>query len=229
METLKNHFLNNSNYYANSYDNSRENDYHNKLSSIFDELSKQMKKVHENYLVFPKSTMNNPLSENVIVDENNNFRFQSISKPVNFLEEKRNNILSFAKLIIGTYISLPTGFRDFSGVDNNWFTENLDYILDDPNIDATDKKYFIAVFSNSSNAYYSDFLAKERQSTELSGQNREKGGNAYVKALPGFSGYEEEETVIQSGEQKASISHLFFPLVLAGCLIMFLITMFMIN
>lgn len=195
METLNDFFL-----YENDLDS---------VSEIYEELSRQLKIIHSNNMI-----VNNINSKSITYDDNLNF--EDISSPSNFEADKRNNIISLAKMMIGTYLSLGTGFKDFSSVDDSWFTDNLDNIFETIVIKDFDKEYFESIFVDGNNYYYSDYLDRKRQSESLQGNSNIQ---AYKKVLrnAGSSLYEEmeEQEEITNSKNSANIHVSFNPLLIA--------------
>ncbi len=210
METLKEYFLSN-------------NDYSN-LPNIFSNLSRQLKIIHDNGMVIPL------LNSDKIAVDNGEFSFQYMTEANNYELEKRKNITSFAKLILGTYLSLSTNFNDFSSVDDNWFSQNIDSILNSITADNFDKEYFDEVFKDGEDTYYSDFLDRKRQSEELGGKGNV---NAYSKVLKNsasaFYSSSDTEQNEEGSRKSASINYLFYPVALLCFTVALLLTMVALN
>ena len=210
METLKEYFLSN-------------NDYSN-LPNIFSNLSKQLKIIHDNGMVIPL------LNSDKIAVDNGEFSFQYMTEANNYELEKRRNITAFAKLMLGTYLSLSTNFNDFSSVDDNWFSQNIDSILNSITADNFDKEYFDEVFKNGEDTYYSDFLDRKRQSEELGGKGNI---NTYSKVLKNSASalYSLGDTEGNNEDLKksASINYLFYPVALLCFTVALLLTMVALN
>ncbi len=158
METLKSYFL---------YEKNTDG-----VSEIYENLSRQLKAVHARETVV--ANMN---SDEIVLDETPAFHPEM---PFNYPVEKRYNIKALAKMMIGTYLSLGTGFKDFSSVDDSWFIDNLDTIFDTIHEENFDKEYFASVFLEGKDDYYSDYLDRKRQAAALQGKSNEKG---FVKEL----------------------------------------------
>ena len=210
METLKEYFLSN-------------NDYSN-LPNIFINISKQLKIIHDNGMVIPL------LNSDKIAVDNGEFSFQYMTEANNYELEKRRNITAFAKLMLGTYLSLSTNFNDFSSVDDNWFSQNIDSILNSITADNFDKEYFDEVFKNGEDTYYSDFLDRKRQSEELGGKGNI---NTYSKVLKNSASalYSSGDTEGNNEDLKksASINYLFYPAILLCFTVALLLTMVALN
>ena len=124
METLREHF-------------SYEKDF-DELPELFESLSRQLRIIHSNNMIIPRLN-----SDEIIMGGSmsyNPVRQEDINQ-----NEKRRNLLDLNKIMIGTYLSLETGFRDFSQVDDNWFLENFDSIFDTIHHENFDKEYFYSV------------------------------------------------------------------------------------
>ena len=149
METLRTHF---------SYENDLDN-----VSELFENLSKQLKIIHSNNMAV--SQVN---SDEIFLGES--MAFKPIKESGDFQAKKRQNIVSFSKLMIGTYLSLKTGFKDFSNVDDQWFIDNFDDIFNTINEKDFDRDYFSSVLLEGNDYYYSDYLNRKRQSESLEGK-----------------------------------------------------------
>lgn len=195
MDTLKSYFM---------YENDTSN-----ISDIFNNLSKQLKIIHSHGMVVP-----NLSSESIVVDEDYNLSFDNMeyAEDNDFVSQKRRNIVDLAKIILGAYLSLETGFRDFSTVDDEWFAKNVDGINEAIIAEGFEKDYYIELFSGS-NEYYSDYLDRMKQMNNLSGSQNV---NSYKKVLrtAASSLYEDaSEEVPEVVESKtASISAYFYPI-----------------
>ena len=190
------------------------------LSSVFEDLSRQLKIIHSNNMVVPDLTSNEIIF-------NQKLSFKTIEPSNNFEAEKRNNIIAFAKIIIGSYLSIGTGFIDFSLVDNSWFIENFDTIFSTVHEENFDEEYFRSVFLEGKNYYYSDYLDRKKQSEALQGKSNIQG---YRKVLrnAGSSLYEEmsgeyEDNEDEIKEKNANLKVLFNPMLIG---IMFVIITF---
>lgn len=191
------------------------------ISSLFDILSKQLKIVHNNNYV-----VNNLNCDGIYV--NDNMSFKNIRPASNYEKEKRENIIALSKIMIGTVLSKGTTFRDFSSVDNDWFTNNFDSIFSVINEEDFDKDYFYSVFFEGQNMYYSDYLNEKKKKEELSGRENV---NSYRKVLrtAASSLYEDlsdDNTNVQ--EKSALISTSFNPILLISisAVIFLIITIF---
>ena len=208
METLKEYFLSNDDY--------------SDLPNIFSNLSRQLKVIHENDMVVPQ------LNSDKILFENNEFSYQYMGKPNNFELEKRKNIVAFSKMMLGTYLSLSTSFRDFSMIDDNWFIGNLDHILNSITADNFDKEYFHKVLHDGENIYYSDYLDRKDQSEALGGKGNT---NTYKKVLATSASafYPSQDDKSDESKKSASMNYLFYPLILFCFTIAIVLTVIALN
>lgn len=192
METLKDYF---------SYENDID-----EVSGIFENLSRQLKIIHSKDMYVP-----NLSSKEIIVDDDVSFENMTFSE--NIEADKRKNILSLAKIMIGTYLSINTGFKDFSSVDDKWFLDNLDSIFETINVENFDKDYFSSIFLEGNNTYYSEYLDRKRQGEVLQGTSNVQG---YRKVLrnAGSSLYQEMDDQIDIREKNANLQTNFNPLLI---------------
>lgn len=197
MENLNDYFLYN-------YDG-------NGLSGLFDAISDKMKEIHEgNRYVANLSSLS-------IMYDGSNFSFGGIEPSYNQQYDKRRNIVGLAKLMLGSYLSVANGFKDFSEVDDNWFIQNIDDICSNISDDDFEPDYFYAVFTEGSNEYYSDFLDRLRQNASIGGKANT---NVYAKVLSNgagrlYSGEDEEKEVETTVEKKtAHVMPIFYPLLI---------------
>lgn len=200
METLSQYFLYN-------------NDYAN-VKNIFVNLSRQLKIIHEHEMIIP-----NLNSESIVVDDD--FSFSKMEESDNFSLDQRRNMVSFAKMILGTYLSLSTGFKDFSNVNDEWFINNIDDICSSITDENFDSQYFKSVFLEGNNDYYSDYVDKKNQEESLSSKSNVQG---YKKVLTNAASklYQEQvfdEDDLDIDQKKAAINSIFYPLLLGGALL----------
>ncbi len=214
METLHNYFIYNKDY--------------PRMNSIFEDLSSQLEDIHDRGMV-----VSNLTSNGIIHDDDDSFRFESIVQSDNFEEDKKSNIIDFSKLILGTFLSLEIGFRDFSKLDDSWVKENCEDICDSIKSDDFDKDYFNQVIKNKKLNYYHDFMTNKRQNEDLSG----KGNVATHKkvlanaASQFYSDMYKDENDTQSTQEKksASLSTIFFPILLGFSIVFLLFVISMIK
>lgn len=205
METLKDYF---------SYEMDSSN-----VDSVFENLSRQMKVIHEHGLVIPTLSCDS-------ISFNNNFSFEAMSKPINFEQEKKENIISLSKIMIGAYISIGSGFRDFSSVDSKWFSDNIDDICSSVAMSDYNTEYLSSLFLSNSNEYYSDFLDKYRQRESLNSRGNVQ---TYSKVLKNAASefYQDQSILppesISEEKKNASINIIFYPLLVGSTLIIALI------
>ena len=202
METLSDYF-------------SYNNDYSD-IEKIYYNLSKKMKIIHESGKVIPNFS-----SSAIVFDDG--FDYARTQEASNFEAQKKENILSFSKLFLGTYLSLSTGFRDFSGVSNEWFIDNIYDICSAITAENFHDEYFTSIFSNESSEYYCDYLDKKRQASNLNGRSAI---NSYSKVLrnsaSAFYQPADEETnndFFDPNNKAALVNELFYPILLFCSLI----------
>ena len=196
-------------------------DYDN-IPLIYDDLSKQLKNIHNSGMIVSDLS-----SKSIIYDEQ--IHYSNIEKPYHFDVQKRENILSFCKLLLGTYLSYETNFKDFSKVDNEWFINNLEEILDVLGRDSLDSDYFKEVLLNGENTYYCDFLDRKKQADALNNRSNVNGLRKVLKTAAS-SLYEDDEYQEDVENQKvASIKFLFFPLLIGGSLLITLLIFVLIE
>ena len=176
------------------------------ISELYENLSRQLKIIHSNNMVVSDIT-----SDEIYLGDS--MAFKPVKDLENFEVKKRENILSFAKLMIGTYLSLKTGFKDFSHVEDQWFIDNFDSIFSAINEENFDKEYFELIFKEGKNYYYSDYLDRKRQSESLEGKSNIQG---YKKVLrtAGSELYQNLEDEIEIKEKNANIHISFNPLLI---------------
>lgn len=185
-----------------SYDNNLDD-----ATEVFYKISRELKIIHANNMVVPN------LNSNEIVFGDSMY-FKNMRKSNNFEIEKRNNILSLAKIMIGVYLSSKNEFRDYSEVNDEWFVNNLDTIFEVFNYPDFDKDYFSSIFLEGNDYYYSDYIDRKRQSEALQGNNNIKG---YTKVLrnAGSSLYEDLCEIDNSIKEKnANMQTAFNPLLI---------------
>lgn len=200
METLSQYFL-----YNNDYSN---------IKNIFVNLSRQLKIIHEHGMIIP-----NLNSESIVVDDD--FSFSTMEGTDNFSLDQRKNMISFAKIILGTYLSLPNGFKDFSNVNDEWFVNNINDICSSIADENFDSQYFKSIFLEGSNEYYSDYIDRKNQEESLSSKSNIQG---YKKVLANAASklYQEQvfdEEDLSIDQKKASINSIFYPLLVGGILL----------
>jgi hypothetical protein len=172
-------------------------------------------------------SINNLSSTNILFD-GNSFIFSDVNSSNNIELDKRKNIVSLAKLILGGYLSAANGFRDFSSVDDSWFIQNLDDICETITDDNFDQDYFYSLFTEGNNEYYCDYLERKKQSESIGGKGNIR---SYKKVLSNAaSNFYEDQTEVDdlSVEKKtAQVTPIFYPLLigmsLATVLAMYLI------
>ena len=211
MATLKDYF---------SY-----NDDYSEITGIYDQLSRQMKDVHNSGQVISNFSSDS-------IEFNDGISFYNVSDPVNYELEKRKNIVSCTKMMLGTYLSLSTGFNDFSNVPDDFFTNNLDDICDSITSDNFYPEYYHEVLLEGKNEYYCDFLARKRQERELNGN---RNVNSYKKVLSNAASslyYDVTEDVEGPtfDQKQANVHSVFYPVLIGVSLILIiLIVLLMTN
>ena len=202
METLNQYFA-----YSDDYSN---------INNIYINLSRQLKIIHEHSMVVPNLT-----GESVVYDED--FSFTAMEPSDNFEVDKRQNIVSLGKIMLGAYLSLSTGYRDFSGVDDEWFSSNIDSICSSITSDEFESQYYIDVFSNGSNDYYCDYVDRVKQNESLGAQSNVQGFKKVLKTAAS-SLYQEqvfdEEDDLSIERKSASLNTIFYPLLIGGFLLL---------
>ena len=191
MESLKTYFS-----YENDFDD---------VSELYENLSRQLKIIHSNNMIVP-----NMNSDEITLGDSIAFKAE---KSNDFEAKKRENIVSFAKLMIGTYLSKSTGFKDFSNVDDNWFISNFDSIFDAINEENFDKEYFSSVLLEGKNYYYSDYLDRKRQSESLEGKSNIQGYRKVLRTA-GSELYQNLDDEIEIQEKSANMHISFNPLLI---------------
>lgn len=205
METMRDYFSYNRDY--------------NNLPDIFNSLYKKLNIIHDNGMCVPRIS-----SDNIFYDED--FSFDNMVLADNIELRKRENIIDLSKLFLGTYLSLSTGFKDFSFVDTEWFSNNLDSINSSITSDNFYPEYFSSVFFEGKNNYYHDFLENVRRKEELNSMSNNK---TYKKILSNaasgvYSGYYDEQEQIIEKKPSAYINTLLYPtLILCGTIVSFVI------
>ena len=201
-------------------------DDYSEINNIYDKLSLELKKIHENGLI-----VSNYSSNNIEYGENG-LSFNTISRPVNYEVEKRKNIVSNAKLMLGTYLSLSTGFTDFSSFPDEFFFNKIDEICSSITSDNFYPEYFYEVFKEGKNEYFCDFLARKKQERALNGASNV---NSYKKVLTNAASslyYDNEEVVdsaLDPNVKQANVHSLFYPILVVSSLLLVGVVIFLIN
>ena len=202
-----------------------ENDYTN-LNSIFINLSRKLKSVHEDNLIVPE------LTGDTISYDDDSFSFTYIEETDNVSINKRRNIISLAKIILGAYLSLSTGYKDFSSVNDEWFLDNLEDICSTITSDNFDANYFRELFLEGKDEYYCDYYDRKKQNESLSEKSNIQGYKKVLKTAAS-SLYQEqvfdEEDDLNIDKKTASVSLMFYPLLVGGLITFALFLYIMIN
>jgi hypothetical protein len=215
METLHNYFIYNKDY--------------PRMNSIFKDLSSKLEAIHDKNMI-----VSNLTSNGIIHDDNDSFFFETVVPSNNFEEDKKRNILDFSKLILGAFLSLEIGFRDFSKIDDSWVKDNCEEICDSIKSEEFESDYFKKVISNGKEEYYHDYLNNKRQNEELSGKGNVQ---SHKKVLANAASQfymdmykDENETQVDNNEKKsASLSTIFFPILLGFSIVFLLFVISMIK
>jgi len=178
------------------------------VSSFFDNISKKLKTIHNNGLIVRNLNCNQ-----IRIDDD--LSFENIGESQNFEQEKRENLITLSKIMIGLVLSTGNTFRDFSYVDDDWFIKNFDNIFSVININDFDKEYFNSLYFEGKDMYYCDYLAEKKKQEELAGRENV---NSYRKVLrtAASSLYQDmsEEDISDIQEKSALISTSFNPILL---------------
>lgn len=196
METLKEYFSHNSDC---------------DISSLFYKLSQSLKIIHSNEMIIPV------IDSNHIKFENDRFSFLEMKSSDNIEDDKKRNIRELTKLFLGTYVSLSTGFYDFSHTDTKWFEDNLEEINKIVTNDDYLPQYFSDVLLNNSNIYYCDYVDNQRK--KLSGGKSES--LTYRKILSSATSgiFNDDEPDICIDKKTAFVNYLFYPTIFLSLLL----------
>ena len=211
METIKSYF---------SY-----NDDYSKISKIYYNLSLSLKDIHNDGKV-----VSNLSSDTSLVGDK--YGYSTVDDPVSYEAEKRKNVVSFSKMMLGTYLSLSTGFTDFSQVPDDFFFNNIEEICDSITADNFYPEYFYGVFKEGKNEYFCDFIERKKQEQALNGRSNV---NSYKKVLSNaasslyYDQSEEEFDVDDPNKKQALVHTLFYPMLIVGSLIVLGLTAYLIN
>lgn len=206
METIRSYFALNKDY--------------NEMVNVFSMLYKRLEVIHENGMYVPV------ISSDHILYEDGTFVFDDMRLADNIELRKRENLVALSKLFLGTFLSLSTDFKDFSMIDTDWFTSNMNSINSSIVADQFYPEYFESVFIEGNNEYFDDFYEKQLKKEELNSRSNNK---TYKKILNNaasglYSDYFEEEVVDENVVEKKSayINFLFYPtLIICGAIIVF--------
>lgn len=211
METLHTYFL--------------YNKEHPRMNSIFEDLSSQLETIHDKNMVVANLT-----SEGIIHSDEDSFYFESVVPSDNFEEDKKSNIKDFSKLVLGTFLSLEIGFRDFSKIDDSWMKDNCDDICDSIDSDIFESDYFKNTIVKGKEEYYHDYLNNKKQNEDLSGKgNVQSHKKVLANAASQFYKDMYEDEPIEKEKKSASLSTIFFPLLLGFSIVFLLFVISMIK
>lgn len=129
------------------------------IEQIYYNLDSLMKHIHDKgYYVSKLDSDSIVLSNdrNYSSDEKPLFTFSNIDKNYNFEHNCIvNNISDLSKLAVGTFISIETGFCDYSKLDSRYISENFD----DMSSFIPNYEYYRGVIvDKNTTTYYSDFI-----------------------------------------------------------------------
>ncbi len=211
METLHTYFLYNKEY--------------SRMNSIFEDLSSQLETIHDKNMVVANLT-----SEGIIHSDEDSFYFESVVPSENFEEDKKSNIKDFSKLVLGTFLSLEIGFRDFSKIEDSWMKDNSDDICDSIHSDIFESDYFKNTIVKGKEEYYHDYLNNKKQNEDLSGKgNVQSHKKVLANAASQFYKDMYEDEPIEKEKKSASLSTIFFPLLLGFSIVFLLFVISMIK
>lgn len=171
------------------------------IDDIYYRLFEQLKVLHSKGLY-----VNSLDSYHIYHDVNDNLVYTDIVDNKDEINGINSNILSLSKMMIGTYLSIGTGFQDYSFANNSWFMQNIDSISEVVPLDNI-KDYLNKVFA-SQTLYYSDVV------NEINTSNTRQNRNNKVKTLRnGNIDYLE----VDSNDEKSAFAYvnlLFYPVIL---------------
>ncbi len=167
------------------------------ISNIFYQLDSQLKYFHQrNYHI-------KGINSDTIVHDNGNFIFTSIEKSQDIVSDRHEDIINLSKLAIGTYISIETGFCDYTNLDidyvKSYFGE-LKWLINDS------EYYEDVIMNNDTSTYYVDYVQSLNHSTK--GNSRQ-----IVKATPQGKLYSYDDQ-----EDAAFVKIMFYPIMII-CLV----------
>ncbi len=177
------------------------------IENIFYNLDLQMQYLHgQGYYV------NELNSDAIIFRSNNSFVFASINKGRDISKERHDNIVDFAKLFMGAYISIENGFCDYSCLDTNYIKKNFDsikWLI--PN-----SEYFEDVIVNDDTSmYYNTYINK------LSGNSK---GNSRQMVKATVQG-----KLYSYDEDSAFVKIIFYPVMLVSFIVIILLLYVIVN
>lgn len=202
METFSQYFSYNSDY--------------NTMMNAFEMLYKKMQIIHNNGLQVPYID-----ADHIYVD-NDSFSFENMVLSENINVGSRENLVDLTKLFIGSFLSLSTGFRDFSHVPTEWFSSNLDDINSSISADDYPSDFFSRVLFNGENLYYNDYLVeKEKMQSSVSNKNVHKKvlSNASSVLYSDMSNIDDDDSFKIVEKKSAFINVIFYPVMLGSILL----------
>ncbi len=148
------------------------------IEQIYYNLDSLMKHIHNRgYYVSKLDSDSIVLSneKNYSLDEKPLFTFSNIDKNYNFDHNCiANNISDLSKLAVGTFISIETGFSDYSKLDSRYVSENFDemsYFV--PN----SEYYRNVIIDKNTTMYYSDFINQKNSGGKDNSRQMVKANN----------------------------------------------------
>ena len=193
------------------------------ISFIFEKIFRQLEDIHNKGMVVSFLT-----SKSILYDDD--FRFSDIIEPYDFELQKRENIKSLAKLMLGTYLSCGTGFKDFSVVNDDWFLSNIGNIINSITADGFYSEYFEELFTKSNYEYYSDFIDRKKQDNALNNKGNVNSFKKVLKTAASSLYSDDNDYQSESDYQKtASINSLFYPLLIGSSLLITLLILLFIK
>lgn len=180
------------------------------LPVLFGNLYQKLRIMHDNGMCVPSIT-----AEDIVYDSE--FSFKSMVLADNLELRKRENIVDLTKLFLGAYVSLSTGFRDFSQVDSDWFFNNLDSINSIITAENFYPEYFRSVFVEGNNIYYDEFAEKKKNFDELNSRSNKMGYRKVLKnAGSSLYAYDSFDDEIPIERKSAFVNFIFYPTII-GC------------
>lgn len=185
------------------------------VASIFYKLYQDMKIIHSNGMFIPVIDSNH-----IVYD--GEFSFGSMILSNNIDLDRRENILSLTKLFLGTYLSIPSGFRDFSFVDTEWFSQNMNDINSIIISEGYFPDYFNSVLLNGEDSYYNDFVDNQRRAQSLGDTSNVIGykkvlNNAASKFYQDQADISDDNSIVE--KKTAFINYLFYPSIFLSLLL----------
>jgi len=193
------------------------------ISSILIPLSEKLRIIHQSGYCIGKLDSDHIMLEKY---DANKISFGFIDMIP--LEDKEiqipDNIENFAKLVIGTIISTPSGFSDYTALPTPYIRSELPNIVTTLDIMGEDSEYFTNIFAQRIFNYYHDYVQKKQN---ISPESNSMGtGKVYIKTTPAGVALtpSDESPSDYSQEPKAAlINILFYPILIISMLALFII------